>query len=92
MLQNDIQDAGAFRGRVIVAAPGDERPKTQRGHGGQSTGVGGVERGQHFVEPEKGFENEEIHARVFEEANLLGHEVFGMTQRAWPLALDELCA
>ncbi len=54
--------------------------------------MGGVERGQHFVEPEKSFQYEEIHARFFEQANLLGHEVLGLAQRRRPLAFDELGA
>ena len=77
---------------MIVAAPGDERPETQRSHDGQPAGVRCLERGQHFIEPEKRFEDKEIDAGIFEDANLLGDEVLGLAQRSGSLALDELRA
>ena len=66
--------------------------ETQRGHGGQSAGFGGIERGQHFIETEKCFQNQEVRPRVLEQANLFGHEILGMTQGARPFAFDELRA
>jgi hypothetical protein len=86
------QDARAFGGRMIVAALGDERTETQRYHGGETNCVRGVQCREHFVEPEKGFQNQKIHAGILEQADLFGDEVFGVSKRSGSFAFEKLCA
>src|SRR6185503_3493321 len=77
---------------VAVGALRNERAKAHRGDCDQAGISGAFERDFHFGKMEEGFEDKEVHARVLEQANLLGNVVTRFVERSHAFTFGELRA